>query len=64
VKCEFCGGETEPRSERAPTAPTMHEGDLAAMAEDAALQRELRQIEEEFAVAERDGLDSATSDGQ
>ncbi len=41
----------------------MHEralwdADLDAMAADPAIQKEIREIEQEFAVAERDGLDN------
>jgi hypothetical protein len=38
-------------------APAVSESDLTAMAQDPDIQRELRQIEAEFAVAEADGLD-------
>jgi hypothetical protein len=34
------------------------EGDLAAMASDPEIQRELRNIDEEFAPTERDGLET------
>jgi hypothetical protein len=37
---------------RAVLAPTIHESDLAAMANDPAIQRELKQIEIEFSVTE------------
>jgi hypothetical protein len=37
-------------------APSFQESDLAAMANDPAIQRELRQIEAEFSIAEADGL--------
>jgi hypothetical protein len=42
---------------RARSTPTVQEDDLVAMADDPAVQRELREIEEEFAVTEADGLD-------
>ena len=41
---------------RTHAAPTVQERDLAAMANDPAIQRELREIEKEFAVTEADGL--------
>jgi len=34
------------------------DADLDAMAADPAIQKEIREIEQEFAVAERDGLDN------
>jgi hypothetical protein len=37
--------------------PVVSESDLAAMANDPAIQRELRQVEDEFSVEEADGLD-------
>ena len=37
--------------------PTVPESELAAMAHDPAIQRELQQINAEFAVTEADGLD-------
>ena len=37
-------------------APAARDSDLAAMANDPDMQRELRQIEAEFAVTEADGL--------
>jgi hypothetical protein len=43
---------------RAQPTPAIQERDLVAMANDPAMQRELRQIEEEFAVTEPDGLDT------
>ena len=43
--------------QRAHWTPRVQEGDLVAMANDPALQRELREIEEEFTVTEADGLD-------
>ena len=42
---------------RAGSAPTASETDLAAMAGDPAIQRELRQLDAEFAGTEADGLD-------
>jgi hypothetical protein len=39
--------------------PTVQERELADMAHDPAIQRELRQINAEFAVTEADGLDHA-----
>jgi hypothetical protein len=39
------------------SAPAAGEGDLAAMANDPAIRRELRQIEAEFSGTEADGLD-------
>ena len=42
--------------QRAHAVPSVQEGDLVAMANDPAIQRELRDIEEEFAVTEADGL--------
>jgi hypothetical protein len=39
--------------------PAVDENALAAMAQDPAIQRELRQIETEFSVTETDGLDPA-----
>ncbi len=44
--------------QRAQPMPAVEEGDLVAMANDPAIQHELRQIEEEFAVTEPDGLDA------
>ncbi len=44
------------RTLRTPT-PEVLESDLAAMASDPAIQRELRQIAAEFAVTDADGLD-------
>jgi hypothetical protein len=38
-------------------APIVIESDLAVMANDSAIQRELRQIEAEFSITEADGLD-------
>ena len=38
--------------------PEVRETDLAAMANDPAIQKELKRIEAEFAGAETDGLDS------
>jgi hypothetical protein len=37
--------------------PVVNESDLAAMANDPDIQRELQQIEVEFSVTEADGLD-------
>ena len=42
---------------RALGAPTVLEDDLAAMANDPAIQQELREIAAEFAATEADGLD-------
>jgi hypothetical protein len=42
---------------RALGAPIVQESDLAAMAGDPAIQRELREIAAEFAATEADGLD-------
>lgn len=39
--------------------PTIPESELAAMAHDPAIQRELQQINAEFAVTEADGLNHA-----
>jgi hypothetical protein len=39
--------------------PTVQESKLAEMAHDPAIQRELQQINAEFAVTEADGLDRA-----
>ena len=39
--------------------PTVQEGALAEMADDPAIQRELQQIDAEFAVTEVNGLDRA-----
>jgi hypothetical protein len=39
--------------------PTVQESELAEMAQDPAIQRELQQINAEFAVTEADGLDRA-----
>lgn len=39
--------------------PTVPESELAAMAHDPAIRRELQQIDAEFAVTEADGLDRA-----
>jgi hypothetical protein len=39
--------------------PTVQESELAEMAHDPAIQRELQQINAEFAVTEADGLDRA-----
>jgi hypothetical protein len=43
--------------QRAQPSPTVQEGDLVAMANDPAVQGELREIDQEFAVTEADGLD-------
>jgi len=42
--------------QRAHAGATVREGDLVAMANDPAIQRELSEIEKEFAVTEADGL--------
>jgi len=39
--------------------PTVRESELAGMAQDPAIQRELQQINAEFAVTEADGLERA-----
>lgn len=43
--------------ERTLRTPLVQESDLVAMANDPAIQRELHQINAEFAAAETDGLD-------
>lgn len=44
------------RDKMAPTLPADWAADIAAMARDPDIQREIREIEREFSVAENDGL--------
>jgi hypothetical protein len=43
--------------ERSLRSPTSNDEEFERMARDPAIQRELKEIETEFALAERDGLD-------
>jgi len=44
--------------ERSPRVSSAQSGELEAMAHDPAIQRELQEIESEFAMTEHDGLDT------